>query len=203
MVESVVWQDCLRDLAGFIKRVAYRPPIRGRSNIRKTFNPARAADYYVVSRRHRRELLERARRARDAMANAGLVPPLPGDVVPADVRHRAYELIEELILEVEPTVTYGPARKRTPITSNMLSEAPVEYETAFRDAIAVRGATPGKRRGRPADTDAAADAKIARAWEGKRWRTYAELAQEKGLTERAVRLAIDRDRKRRARKSVK
>lgn len=56
-----------------------------------------------------------------------------------------------------------------------------------------------KRRGRPADTDAQADAKLAEAWDTGHYQTYDQLGQEKGMSGRDVELAIDRHRKRRRR----
>jgi hypothetical protein len=66
---------------------------------------------------------------------------------------------------------------------------------------ALRGTTRRGKTGRPVDTDPAADKRIADAWATGRFRTYAECARELGLSERKVRLAADRHRKRQRRAS--
>jgi hypothetical protein len=52
------------------------------------------------------------------------------------------------------------------------------------------------KRGRKADTDSKADQRIAEAWGTKSYRSYAELANEFGISERDVEKAIDRHRHR-------
>lgn len=68
------------------------------------------------------------------------------------------------------------------------------------DADSQAGNDPcGKRRGRPADTDAKEDERIYTAWKTGHYRTYAELAAELRLNKRDVGLAIDRHEKRQKR----
>ena len=58
---------------------------------------------------------------------------------------------------------------------------------------------PTDRRGKPGrkrDTDPKADKKIAEAWQTGRYKTHAELGKELGKSERDVKLALDRHRKR-------
>jgi hypothetical protein len=64
--------------------------------------------------------------------------------------------------------------------------------------VAIQGGEQPKRpgRGRPIDTSPQADAKITEAWETGRYQTYDQLAREKGITKRDVKLSIDRHRKR-------
>ena len=57
--------------------------------------------------------------------------------------------------------------------------------------------TSKKKRGRPTDTDShAADRRIYEAWQTHQYKTYKELAREKGMDERAIRLALHRHRAR-------
>jgi hypothetical protein len=51
-----------------------------------------------------------------------------------------------------------------------------------------------RRRGRKPDTDPRADQRIAEAWATGQHKTYAQLAEAKGITEREVKLALDRTR---------
>ncbi len=61
-----------------------------------------------------------------------------------------------------------------------------------------------KRRGRPPDTDAKADQKIAEAWKTKSYKIYEDLGKEIGKTKLEVKKAIDRHRHRKpARKGRK
>jgi hypothetical protein len=57
-----------------------------------------------------------------------------------------------------------------------------------------------RRRGRPADRNAAADKRVAEAWAEGGYQTYEALAIEMGKTEREVKLAIDAQRQREKRK---
>jgi hypothetical protein len=61
---------------------------------------------------------------------------------------------------------------------------------------------PRKRRGRKPDPtiDPKKDKRIAEAWETEHYSKYADLARELGISEREVRLAIDRHQKREKRK---
>lgn len=54
----------------------------------------------------------------------------------------------------------------------------------------------GKKRGRRPDTDPKADKSLFEAWKTRRYKTYAELAEEKNATALEVKRAIDRHRKR-------
>jgi len=56
-----------------------------------------------------------------------------------------------------------------------------------------------RKRGRPSDTDAKADKRIADAWKTRHYRTTAELAKALGLTENQAYRALDRHRKRQKR----
>jgi len=53
-----------------------------------------------------------------------------------------------------------------------------------------------RRGGRPRDTDAKQDKRIADAWQTGRFAGYDDLARELGKTKRDVRMALDRHRKR-------
>jgi hypothetical protein len=59
------------------------------------------------------------------------------------------------------------------------------------------------KRGRPADTNAKEDRRIADAWDSGQHKTYEDLANILHLSKRDVELAIDRDRKRRKNKTRK
>jgi hypothetical protein len=65
----------------------------------------------------------------------------------------------------------------------------------YLEADLPRGKPKGKR-GRPRDTDQEEDRRILNAWDTGRHPTYAALARELHLTERDVKLAIDRQKKR-------
>jgi hypothetical protein len=64
---------------------------------------------------------------------------------------------------------------------------------------------PVRKRGRTPDKtiDREQDQRIMDAWKSGRWRTYEKLANELHLTRREVKLAIDRERKRRAKSQDK
>lgn len=55
----------------------------------------------------------------------------------------------------------------------------------------------GTRRGRPQDTDPKADARVFDAWQTGNYKKFADLARELKIERRDVKLAIDRERKRR------
>lgn len=57
--------------------------------------------------------------------------------------------------------------------------------------------TSKKKRGRPIDTNHATDKKIYDAWKTGRYKTYKELANAMGEKLRPIKLALDRERKRR------
>jgi hypothetical protein len=63
---------------------------------------------------------------------------------------------------------------------------------------------PARRRGRPQDKtiDPEQDRRILDAWETGNYHNFKELAQAFNLEEREVKLAIDRERKRRAKLQV-
>jgi hypothetical protein len=58
-----------------------------------------------------------------------------------------------------------------------------------------RGKKPRKR-SRPVDTDARADKRVYEAWKSRRYKNYSDLARELKMSERDVKMAIDRHRKR-------
>lgn len=68
--------------------------------------------------------------------------------------------------------------------------AVLELDTAARSV-----SIPTKR-GRPADTDPARDARWSDAWGSGRYKTYADCAREFSTTGRDLKLALDRHRKR-------
>ncbi len=59
-----------------------------------------------------------------------------------------------------------------------------------------RRTSPRKKPGRKPDTDPKKDKQIADAWKTGQYKTYEDCAEELGKTQREVKLAIDRDRKR-------
>jgi hypothetical protein len=69
--------------------------------------------------------------------------------------------------------------------------------------VAQSGCKAARKGGRPSDTNHQADAKLAEAWNSGHFRTHAELAREKRMPVRDVKLALERDRKRKQRRGVK
>jgi hypothetical protein len=110
----------------------------------------------------------------------------------ADRRRAELELREAMFRAANPHVF--EARSQPPLAAATDQEPPATRASEKGEGAGARRQQ--KKRGRPKDSDPAADRRIAEAWKTGQYLKYADLEREMNLAAGEARRAIDRHRKR-------
>jgi hypothetical protein len=78
----------------------------------------------------------------------------------------------------------------------LLDRALARLSLEFMDTSEAPTGAPARKRGRPLDTDLKKDERLFDSWKSGRFKVYADCAKDNGITERDLKLAIDRHEKR-------
>jgi hypothetical protein len=123
----------------------------------------------------------------DAIEQDGARSGCPGSVDPEEWR-KTKATLQQIALQAETDASKGTPQAEWAGDGS----EPTKGERA--EGTGRRGR---KRRGRPSGTDRQKDQSVRDAWQTGRYKKHAELARELRMSEREVRLALDRVRKRR------